>query len=144
MRLFPNWADWPSDIFCGGLSFAGDPLSILSEKKWYCSPLSQRNLSRSSEILRRIAKTNSLHHAGFRWEISHNKAWRLIRLIEGKLGFPLLDKKIEGQSGGRYQVTSRAKDLTERYERFAIDGMKPAEKAYRKHFGSWSRMKGWR
>jgi hypothetical protein len=34
-----------------------------------------------------------------------------------------------------YQVTPGAKDLTERYERFEIDAMKPAEKAYRKAVG---------
>jgi molybdate transport system regulatory protein len=96
------------------------------------------------ELLRRVEKTNSLNQAAHQMHMSYNKAWRLIRLMEKRLGFPLLDKKIGGQSGGGSWVTPRAKDFIERYERFEMDAMRAIEKAYRKHFGSRSGRRGGR
>jgi len=94
------------------------------------------------ELLRRVEKTNSLHQATHQMGMSYNKAWRLIRLIEKRLGFPLLEKQVGGKSGGGSQVTPRAKDLIERYERFETDAIKAIEKAYQKHFGSQARNRG--
>ena len=71
--------------------------------------------------------------------MSYNKAWRLIRLMEERLGFPLLEKQIGGQSGGGSRVTPKAKDFIERYERFESDAKKVIEKTYQKHFGSRSK-----
>jgi molybdate transport system regulatory protein len=96
------------------------------------------------ELLRRVEKTNSLHQAAHQMDMSYNKAWRLIRLMEKRLGFPLLDKKIGGQSGGGSWVTPRAKDFIERYERFESDAKKVIEKTYQKHFGNRSTEKGGR
>jgi molybdate transport system regulatory protein len=87
------------------------------------------------ELLKQVEKTDSLHEAARQIGMSYNKAWRLIRLMEKRLGFPLLEKQVGGQSGGGSQVTPGAKDLIERYERFETDAMKAIEKAYEKHFG---------
>jgi len=96
------------------------------------------------DLLRRVEKTNSLHQAALQMGMSYNKAWRLIQLLEKRLGFPLLEKRVGGQSGGGSQVTPRAKDLIKRYERFETDAIKAIEKAYQKHFGSRSGRKGGR
>lgn len=87
------------------------------------------------KLLRRVEKTNSLHQAAHEMGMSYNKAWRLIRLMEKRLGFPLLDKQVGGQSGGGSRVTPKAKAFIERYERFEVDAMRAIEKVYRKHFG---------
>ncbi len=86
-------------------------------------------------LLKRVEITDSLHQAAFQMGMSYNKAWRLIRLLERRLGFPLLEKQVGGQSGGGSRVTPRAKDLIDRYERFETDAIKAIEKAYQKHFG---------
>jgi molybdate transport system regulatory protein len=92
-----------------------------------------------SRLLRRVEKTNSLHRAAHEMGMSYNKAWRLIRLMEERLGFPLLEKQVGGQSGGGSRVTPKAKDFIERYERFESDAKKAIERTYRKHFGNRSR-----
>ena len=90
-------------------------------------------------LLRCVEKTNSLHQAAHEMGMSYNKAWRLVRLMEERLGFPLLEKQIGGQSGGGSRVTPKAKDFIERYERFESDAKKAIEKTYQKHFGSRSK-----
>ena len=96
------------------------------------------------DLLKWVEKTDSLHQAAQQMGMSYNKAWRLIRLLEKRLGFPLLAKQVGGQSGGGSQVTPRAKDLIERYERFETDAIKAVEKAYQKHFGSRPKKRGGR
>ncbi len=94
------------------------------------------------ELLRRVEETNSLHEAASQMRMSYSKAWKLIRTLEKRLGFLLLDRKVGGLSGGGSQVTPRAKDFVEHYERFEIDAKKAIEKAYEKHFGSRTRKRG--
>jgi molybdate transport system regulatory protein len=93
------------------------------------------------ELLQRVEKTNSLHQAAHQMNMSYNKAWRLIRLMEKRLGFPLLDKKIGGQSGGGSQVTPSAKEFMETYERFQKEVEVSIEKVFQKHFGPVQRGK---
>jgi molybdate transport system regulatory protein len=88
------------------------------------------------ELLKRVEKTSSLHEAAHQMDMSYSKAWKLIRAMEKRLGFSLLDKKVGGVSGGGSQVTLKGKELMKRYERFERDAMRAIEKAYQKHFGS--------
>jgi len=90
-------------------------------------------------LLKGVEKTDSLHQAAHQMGMSYSKAWKLIRLMEKRLGFPLLERQVGGESGGGSQVTPRAKDLIERYERFETEATKAVEKAYQKHFGSQPR-----
>ena len=94
------------------------------------------------ELLRRVEKTNSLHQAAHQMGMSYSKAWKLIQMMEKRLGFTLLDKKVGGLSGGGSRVTPRAKDFIERYERFEMEAIKAIEKAYKKNFGSRTRKRG--
>ncbi len=75
--------------------------------------------------------------------MSYSKAWRLVRALEERLGFALLDRKVGGLSGGGSHVTSQGKNLMNHYGRFRRDVETGLEKIYRKHFGSMER-KGWK
>jgi molybdate transport system regulatory protein len=88
------------------------------------------------ELLRRVEKTKSLHQAANQMRMSYSKAWRLIRTLEERLGFVLLERKTGGPSGGGSKVTPQGKDLMNHYERFRRDVEKGLEKIYKKHFGS--------
>ena len=90
------------------------------------------------KLLRRVEKTNSLNEAARQMRMSYSKAWKLIRTLEKRLGFVLLDKKVGGLSGGGSQVTSKGKELMKRYELFEKEAREAVEKAYQRHFGSWS------
>jgi len=89
------------------------------------------------ELLRRVEKKMSLHQAAGQMGMSYSKAWRLIRTLEERLGFTLLERKVGGHSGGGSRVTSRGKILMNHYERFRRDIEKGLEKIYQKHFGRW-------
>ncbi len=88
-------------------------------------------------LLRRVEKMGSLHQAAQEMGMSYSKAWRLIRTLEKRLGFPLLERKIGGQLGGGSLVTPKARLLMNHYERFRRDTQKVLDKIYRKHFGPW-------
>ena len=94
------------------------------------------------ELLKRVEKTNSLHEAAHQMGMSYSKAWKLIQLMEKRLGFLLLDKKVGGRSGGGSQITPGAKDLMKRYGRFERDAKEAVERIYQRHFGSM-RGKSW-
>ena len=94
------------------------------------------------ELLKHVKKTNSLHEAAHQMDMSYSKAWKLIQTMEKRLGFPLLDKKIGGLSGGGSQVTPKGKELMKRYEQFEKEAKKAIEKAYQRHFGSRSTKRG--
>jgi len=87
------------------------------------------------ELLRRVEKTKSLHQAANQMGMAYSKAWRLIRSLEKRLGFALLERRVGGESGGGSQVTPEATDLMNHYERFRKDVKEAMEKIYRRHFG---------
>ena len=88
------------------------------------------------ELLKRVQRTNSLHQAANQMGMAYSKAWKLIQIVEKKLGFSLLEKRVGGRSGGGSRVTSEAKELMKRYEQLERDASEALEKIYRKHFGS--------
>jgi molybdate transport system regulatory protein len=88
------------------------------------------------ELLRRVEETKSLHQAANQMGMAYSKAWRLIQTLEDRLGFALLERRVGGESGGGSQVTSNAKKLMNRYERFRKDVSIALERIYQKHFGS--------
>jgi len=88
------------------------------------------------ELLKWVEKTKSLHQAAQQMRMAYSKAWRLIRTLEERLGFPLLERRTGGLYGGGSRVTAMAKELMDRYGRFQKETRDILEKVYRKHFGS--------
>lgn len=86
------------------------------------------------ELLKRVKKTNSLHQASLQMGMSYSKAWRLIRTLEERLGFPLLSRKAGGHCGGGSLLTSEAKILMEHYEPFRREVKGSIEKTFKRHF----------
>ncbi len=88
------------------------------------------------ELLKGIEKTGSLHQAAAEMGMSYSKAWRLIGILEKRLGFPLLERKIGGPSGGGSQITPKAKKFMRRYEKFRAEVKDLTARAYQTHFRS--------
>ena len=86
------------------------------------------------ELLRRVEKEMSLHQAANQMGMSYSKAWGLIRTMEKRLGFVLLERKAGGRCGGGSQVTPMAKDLMKNYARFQKDVKHAIERIYEHHF----------
>jgi molybdate transport system regulatory protein len=88
------------------------------------------------DLLSRVEKTKSLHQAAHQMGMAYSKAWHLIRTIERRLGFTLLERKVGGQSGGGSQLTPMAKNLMKDYKQFRNDVKEAIGKIYQRHFGS--------
>jgi molybdate transport system regulatory protein len=86
------------------------------------------------ELLRRVEQTKSLHQAAGQMGMAYSKAWQLIRTLEDRLGFVLLERKAGGRCGGGSQVTPMAKDLIKNYMQFQKDVKHAIENIYRLHF----------
>lgn len=87
-------------------------------------------------LLRNVERTGSLWKAAAEMGMSYSKAWRLMRDLEKRLNFPLLERHTGGASGGGSLITPKARDLLDRYEKFQKDVDGVLEKIYKKHFGS--------
>jgi molybdate transport system regulatory protein len=88
------------------------------------------------ELLKGVEKTGSLHKAADHMGMAYSKAWKLIRTMEQRLGFILLDRKVGGRSGGGSRITPRAKELMLCYGRFRGEAEKAIERIFQKHFSS--------
>jgi molybdate transport system regulatory protein len=86
------------------------------------------------ELLRRVESTGSLHRAAADMNMSYRKAWLVLRAIEKRLGFSLLDRKVGGVSGGGSTVTEEARRFMRRYEAFRKESQKALLRIYDKHF----------
>jgi len=67
--------------------------------------------------------------------MSYRKAWLMLRAMEQRLGFTLLDRKVGGVSGGGSQLTPEARELMKRYEAFRKEVEGALQQIYVKHFG---------
>ncbi|NLG66360.1 MAG: LysR family transcriptional regulator, partial [Actinobacteria bacterium] len=66
-------------------------------------------------LLEGVDRTGSLRQAAMELNMSYNKAWRLLRALEDKLGFALLERSAGGLGGGGSQLTEGARDLMRRF-----------------------------
>jgi len=87
------------------------------------------------DLLLRVERTGSLSKAAAEIGMSYNKAWRLIRAMEDRLGFPLLESKAGGASGGGSELTAQACQLMRQYKAFKDEAESVLEELYAKHFG---------
>jgi len=88
------------------------------------------------ELLKGVEKTNSLHKAANQMGMAYSKAWKLIRTMEQRLGFVLLDRKVGGRSGGGSSVTPKAKEFISNYEQFRKEIDVMINKIFQEHFRS--------
>jgi len=60
------------------------------------------------ELLRGVKNLNSLHRAAKQMGMAYSKAWGLVRILEKRLGFTLLERTVGGISGGGSRITPEA------------------------------------
>jgi molybdate transport system regulatory protein len=86
------------------------------------------------ELLRRVAKTRSLHRAAREMGMAYSKAWKLIQSLEKRLGFDLIERQVGGPCGGGSSLTPEARGLMEKYAALRKDVDEVLKKMYRRHF----------
>ncbi len=89
------------------------------------------------ELLKGVEKTGSLHKVADQMGMAYSKAWKLVRMMEQRLGFILLDRKVGGRSGGGSHITPEARQLMICYERFRKEVDAGIARTFEKHFASF-------
>jgi len=77
-----------------------------------------------ADLLARVSRTGSLRAAAGEMDLAYSKAWRIVKTSEELFGFKLLTSQVGGKNGGGAMLTSEAKDVLVRYERFVEEGKK--------------------
>ena len=88
------------------------------------------------QVLKSVEETGSLHQAAMQLNMSYRKAWLMIQEMEKRLGFPLLERKVGGMSGGGSHITPEGKKFMKSYEGFRQDVKNVIEDTFKKHFTS--------
>ena len=70
------------------------------------------------DILLRVKRYGSLSKAAADINMSYSQAWKLIKDLEEKLGFKLLEKQVGGASGGGSELTEKGKKLVNAFVSF--------------------------
>jgi len=86
------------------------------------------------QVLKGVEETGSLHQAAMQLNMSYRKAWLMIQKMEKRLGFPLLERKVGGMSGGGSHITPEGRKFMKSYEGFRQDVKNVIEDTFKKHF----------
>jgi len=89
------------------------------------------------ELLKRIEATGSLKKAAAQMEMAYSKAWKLLRMIEKRLGFRLLERDVGGRLGGGSRITPRARELMCCYVLFRGEAEKAVNRIFQMRFRSF-------
>jgi molybdate transport system regulatory protein len=85
-------------------------------------------------LLKLIEKTGSINKAASEMEMSYRKAWKILKMVEEKLGFELIERKIGGVEGGGSQITEKGKEIMKNYGLFRDEIKAYMDKLFKKYF----------
>ncbi|HEY48221.1 MAG: hypothetical protein AMJ88_01125 [Anaerolineae bacterium SM23_ 63] len=71
------------------------------------------------KLLESIEEMGSITSAAAVMGVPYRRAWQRLREMEERLGVPLVTTEVGGVGGGGAKLTSEAKDLVQRFHRFA-------------------------
>ncbi len=89
------------------------------------------------ELLKKVETTGSLHKAAAQMGMAYSKAWKLIRMIEQRLGFRILEREVGGRSGGGSRITPRGKDLMSCYAKLHKEAQEAVNRIFERRFRSF-------
>lgn len=89
-----------------------------------------------AELLERVERTKSLRKATIEMDMAYSKAWKIVKIAEENLGFPLLETSTGGKGGGGAQLTEAGKRFLVSFRQFenAVRGY--ADEAFLEIMGS--------
>ncbi len=99
----------------GGMAFGDGPFRLLTE----------------------IEATGSLHRAAAGMGMAYSKAWTLLRMIEKRLGFSVLEREVGGRFGGGSRITPRGRELMSSYGAFRREAEEAVNRAFQRRFRSF-------
>lgn len=83
-----------------------------------------------AELLERVDRLHSLRKATIEMDMAYSKAWKIIKIAEENLGFPLLISVTGGKGGGGAELTEDAKYFLTAFRRFEESVRSYADEAF--------------
>lgn len=71
-----------------------------------------------ADLLERVDRLWSLRKATIEMDMAYSKAWKIVKIAEANLGFPLLKSVTGGKGGGGAELTEEARRFLTAYRRF--------------------------
>jgi molybdate transport system regulatory protein len=90
-----------------------------------------------AELLLLVDETHSLHKACEQMQMAYSKGWKIIKIAESKLGFPLLESKAGGAYGGGSEITEVGKDFALSFLNFRKELYESGDILFKKHFNDY-------
>ena len=90
-------------------------------------------------LLETVEKTGSLNKAAMELRMSYGCAIKTLQKCEERLGFPLLERRIGGPSGGGSCLTPKAKMLLTKYRLFQDELSQTISQIFQKYFHAGKR-----
>lgn len=87
------------------------------------------------ELLVNVERYGSLSEAANNLNMSYSKAWKMVNMVEKKLGFMLLNRRTGGFNGGGSSLTEEAKIFLHKYAAFEKEADELLNRLFQKHFG---------
>lgn len=88
-------------------------------------------------LLAHVKITGSLKKAADEMGMSYSQAWQLVRTLEKRLGFCLLERKAGGSGGGGSVVTDNAEQLMKRFMSFREKADQSLSELFEEFFGDF-------
>ena len=87
-----------------------------------------------AQLLCLVEETQSLNVASQTMEMAYSKAWRIIKIAEEALGYPLLVRKVGGMNGGGSIVTDKGKEFVRKFLILQEEAYQIVDVLFKKHF----------
>jgi len=106
-------------------------ISLQRKKKFFDSSV--------ANLLQKISQTTSLSEACQKTGVSYSSGWKMIKIAESQLGFPLLYSHAGGACGGGSSLTEKGKEFLETYRRFQQEVDQFSELNFHKFFSDYQK-----
>ncbi len=87
------------------------------------------------QLLRLIGETGSLQEACQQMDLSYSKGRKMVKRLEGQLGFAVVERRAGGTGGGGSVLTEQGKLLLDGYEGLAAEVRAFTEQIFSKYMG---------
>ncbi|MHC1749408.1 MAG: winged helix-turn-helix domain-containing protein [Cellulosilyticaceae bacterium] len=87
-----------------------------------------------AQTLELIEATGSLHKAAESMKMAYSKAWKIIKLAEKNLEYPLIARQVGGTGGGGSVLTPEGKKFLETYRAFEKDAKEKVNDLFNEYF----------
>ena len=87
-----------------------------------------------ADLLERVDRLHSLRKATIEMDMAYSKAWKIVKIAEENLGFPLLVSVTGGKGGGGAALTPEGARLLRAYDTFCSRLHDAADELFQEEF----------